>query len=113
MAKNSRVPRPRRDDEYELVFASNAAAKGWRDLVAVRRNLMADTWDFLSRTPCAVTPRNYPLKGALGTVMRGGERFERWQHKPSEKWAPRIWFYVDDRRVVLEQVHTSHPKETE
>lgn len=113
MAKNSRVPRPTRSDEYELVFASNAAAKGWRDLVAVRRNLMADTWDFLSRTPCAVTPKNYPLKGTLGTVVRGGHEHERWQHKPSEQWTPRIWFYVHGRRVVLEQVHTSHPKETE
>lgn len=113
MAKHSRVPRPTRGDEFELVFGSNAAAMGWRDLVASRRNLMADTWDFLSRSPHTETPKNYPLKGTLGTVTRGGVQHARWQHKPSEQWTPRIWFYVEEKRVVLEQVHTSHPKETE
>lgn len=85
MAKNPRVPRPTRSDEYEIVFASNAAAKGWRDLVAARRNLMVDAWDFLTRTPHAVTPKNYPLKGTLGTVaLVAFLTFLVWTKGPSE-----------------------------
>ena len=51
-------------------------------------------------------------KGELGTVQRGGQSFERWQHKPTLKGSARIWFYIDDRTVFLEAVHTIHPNET-
>ena len=51
-------------------------------------------------------------KGELGNVQRGGQSFERWQHKPTLKGSARIWFYVDGRTVYLEAVHTSHPNET-
>lgn len=37
---------------------------------------------------------------------------QRWQHKPSRGDGARIWFYVVDQIVNLEQVHTSHPNET-
>ncbi|MEU3269372.1 hypothetical protein ABZ639_00935 [Saccharomonospora sp. NPDC006951] len=73
---------------------------------------MTDAWDFLTRTPLATTPANYRLKGELGTIERSGVTHERWQHKPTRKGTARIWFYVDERTVFLEQVHTSHPNET-
>lgn len=112
MAKESLVPRPAKKSEYEIRFATAAAQKGWRDLVATIRNPMADAWDFLTTTPQARTPTNYPLREELGTVSRGGRTHERWQHKPTLKGTARIWFYVDGRTVYLEQVHTSHPNET-
>ncbi len=75
---------------------------------------MADTWDFLTRTPTAVTPKNYQLRGPLSTVTRNGETYAQWQHKPSEGWGARIWFYVDEpaKKVCLVEVWTSHPEET-
>lgn len=112
MAKERVVPRPLKKSEYEIQFATTGAQKGWRDLVATIRNPMADTWDFLTATPMARTPTNYPLKDALGTIQRGEKTYERWQHKPTLKGTARIWFYVDGRTVYLEQVHTSHPNET-
>lgn len=48
----------------------------------------------------------------LGVIERGGATHERWQHKPTAKGTARIWFYVHERTVFLEQVHTSHPNET-
>ena len=51
-------------------------------------------------------------KGVLGTVLRGGTAHERWQHKPTVKGTARIWFYVDERTVYLEQIHMSHPNQT-
>lgn len=112
MAKKRVVPRPIKRSEYELHFASTHAQKGWTDLVATMRNAMADTWDFLTTTPMTRTPTNYPLRDQLGTIHREGRDFERWQHKPTLKGTARIWFYVDDRIVYLEQVHTSHPHQT-
>ena len=112
MAKKNLVPRPTKGSEYEICFASTGAKKGWRDLVATIRNPMADVWDFLTTTPTARTPTNYPLRDVLGTIERAGKTYERWQHKPTAKGTARIWFYVDGRTVYLEQVHTSHPNES-
>ena len=47
------------------------------------RNVMADTWDFLTTTPATRTPTNYPLRDKLGTIHRGGKTYERWQQKPN------------------------------
>lgn len=114
MAKKgtNKVERPTKKSEYELRYSSVGARKGWRDLCATIRGPMADTWDFLTRTPLERTPLNYPLKGELGTVRRDGAEFTRWQHKPTAKGDARIWFYVDERIVHLEQVHTHHPNQT-
>lgn len=73
---------------------------------------MSEAWDFLTRTPLQTTPTTYRLKGELGTVLRGGTAHERWQHKPTAKGTARIWFYVDERTVYLEQIHTSRPNQT-
>lgn len=111
--KGQPVPRPPKKIEYEIRFATADAQKGWRDLVATIRNPMTETWDFLTRSPLATTPTNYRLRGALGTITRGGTTHERWQHKPTAKGTARIWCFVDGRTVYLEQVHTSHPTETQ
>lgn len=112
MPKDDLVPRPVKKSEYTIRFAAASARKGWRDLVATTRNAMADAWDFLTKNPTSMTPANYPLKGELGTITRGGKNYVRWQHKPTLKGDARIWFYVDGHTVFLEQVHTHHPNET-
>lgn len=110
--KNELVPRPLKKTEYGIRFATANARKGWRDLVATIRNPMTDTWDFLTQTPLLTTETNYPLRGELGIVQREGIAYERWQHKPTAKGTARIWFYVHEGTVFLEQVHTSHPHQT-
>ncbi len=42
-------------------------------------------------------------------MTRDGSTHERWQYKPTLKGDARIWFYIVDHVVYLEQVHTSHP----
>lgn len=112
MAKQQAVPRPTKQHEYLIVAGTTQAAKGWRDLKATSRNTLTDAWDFLTRTPLETTPTNYPLKGSLGSIIRDGKTFTRWQHKPSRGNGARIWFYVEGQTVYLEQVHTAHPHET-
>ncbi|MDA3804850.1 hypothetical protein PED38_08580 [Clavibacter sp. CT19] len=112
MAKDPLVPRPTKQSEHTIVFASESARKGWQDLAATIRGPLADTWYFLTRTPTERTPTNYPLKGELGLVTRAGRDHVRWQHKPTAQGDARIWFYVEGQTVFLEQVHTRHPNQT-
>lgn len=112
MARSSKVERPTKKSEYDIVFASRQAEKGWTDLRATTRNALADSWDFLTRSPLTEGPVNYPLRGALGTVTYGGKQYSRWQHKPTRQGDARIWFFVIGQTVYLEQVHTQHPNET-
>lgn len=117
MPKSSDARRPLKTSEYRIVLASVSAIKGWRDICSQRPNALADSFDFLSTTPKAHTPTNYPLKGKqLGTVVRDGVHHDQWQHKPSATWDPRIWFYVtesDKEKIVhIVEVHTNHPNET-
>lgn len=112
MGKQIKVDRPTKKSEYTIVHASSQAKKGWEDLVATQRNVMADAWDFLTRTPLEQTPKNYPLKGELSRVSRGGVDHQRWQHKPTLGGSSRIWFFVEGQTVHLENVHTHHPNET-
>lgn len=97
------VPRPPRKNEYEIRYATANAAKGWQDLAVTIRNSLAEAWDFLTRSPLAVTPTNYPLRGEVGTIARGGKTHERWQHKPTLRGTARIWFFVEDHTVYLER----------
>jgi hypothetical protein len=110
--KEAKVERPTKKSEYEIRFASVQAQRGWSDLRATSRNVLVDAWDFLTRTPLDVTPTNYPLKGELGIVLRGGAEHVRWQLKPSRQGDARIWFYVSGQVVYLERVHTHHPNPT-
>jgi hypothetical protein len=112
MARNQKVVRPTKKIEYDVVFASASAERGWTALLGTTRGPLVDTWDFLTRTPLEQTPTNYPLKGKLGTVMRGGVAHTRWQHKPTVGGDARIWFYVEGQTVRLEEVHTKHPNAT-
>jgi len=106
----TRAERPVKSTEYQVVLATREAELGWRDLKATQRNTLADAWDYLTQHPLASTPTAHPLRGALGTIRRGGETHERWQYELSG--GARIWYFVVDRVVNIEQVHTHHPNET-
>lgn len=110
MARGTRVHRPTKRTEYELVFATREAELGWRDLCATQRNVMADAWDQLTRQPLLRTPTVHPLRGELGDVTRAGQTHERWQYELSG--GARIWYFVIEHVVHLEQVHTRHPNQT-
>jgi hypothetical protein len=112
VARDKKVARPIKRSEFTIEFASIPAQRGWVALSATIRGPLADAWDFLTRTPLTITPTNYPLKGELATITRDGNAYQRWQHKPTLKGGARIWFYVDEHVVRLEQVHTHHPNAT-
>ena len=110
MAKGDSVVRPLKKSEYKIVFGSTEAQKGWQDLLATQRSHLVDAWDQLTSEPTAHSPRIRPLKGALGTVTRNGVEFVQRQLELSQ--GARIWFYVDNKTVVIVKVHTRHPNQT-
>lgn len=112
MSRGEKVNRPARKNDYEIVFASNSASKGWSNLVATKPNQMVGVWNFLTETPLQVTLLSYPLKGSGGIVIKDGNHYVRWQIKLNPRDGARIWYFVEGTRVYLEQVHTSHPNET-
>lgn len=112
MVRQEKVPRPTRKNEYSIYFASTSAAKGWRDLAAVRRNDLIEAWEFLTKSPKLLTPLNAPLHGELAHVFVGGTTHECWQLKLSSTYGARIWYYVIESSVFIEAVHTKHPNET-
>lgn len=112
MAKMAKVERPTKKSEFEIIFASRGAEKGWTDLKSTILNFLTDSWDFLTKTPLEETPNNLHLRGELGKVTKDGKTHTRWQHKPTASGDSRIWFYVIDKKLFLEQVHTRHPNQT-
>ncbi len=110
MSKRQAVPRPTKNAEFTIHFATKQAQDGWRDVLATQRNTVVDAWDRLTRRPLDPSPSNYQLKGELAVVIHAGETHERWQYKLSG--GARIWFYVDGQSVYLVDVHTRHPNQT-
>lgn len=70
MAKPRPVARPTKRAEYELVFGSSSAEKGWNDLRAGARNAPADAWDYLTAHPHP-TAGDHPGRGASRPVSPG------------------------------------------
>lgn len=51
MGKKTRVERPLRRTDYEIVHLTAQARAGWRDLRASIPGPLVDTWEFLTETP--------------------------------------------------------------
>lgn len=119
--RGSAVPRPLKRTEWEIVFATRDAEKGWTDLLATARNATIDAWNTLTSEPLTETPRLYQLKALYAYGTYEGRTYARYQYKVTD--GGRIWFFVEPApkgaktktagRVLLERCEPGHPKETE
>lgn len=111
--KDVQVERPTKRTEHRLVFATQQAQKGWRDLRATKLNALADAWDALTRDPVRNDPTCHPLKGDLATVtVHGVDHVRRPYELPG---GARLWYYVTSGApgtVHVLDVHTHHPNAT-
>lgn len=113
------VPRPLKKAEYQLVFMTRQAEKGWTDCLAAARNACVDAWEMLTVDPTRQTERQYKLKGSFAIGTYHGVEFDRWQYKITD--AGRLWYFVENRpklgkfagRVLLERCEPGHPSETD
>ncbi|WP_175585985.1 hypothetical protein [Nocardia cyriacigeorgica] len=119
MSKERGVPRPLKRAEYEIIFITSEAQKGWIDCLAAARNAMVDAWYVLTREPQRISARLYTLKGGFRYGTHQGRPYERYQYKFSD--GGRLWYFVEHApkgsktagRVLLERCMPGHPKETE
>lgn len=106
------VPRPPKKIEYEIRYATADAAKGWQgprcnDPQSASRGLgLSDA------NPPGQDTNQLPAARRTRHDHPRGQNPRALQHKPTLQGTARIWFFVEDRTVYLEQVHTSHPNET-
>jgi hypothetical protein len=113
--RGGRVAPPPGQNEYDVVFGSSDAAKGWPDLCAQAPGNALAAWLALRTDPAPVvqTSRQHPLRGALSTGTYQGRQLPQWQFEVTG--AGRIWYLVDAerRRVYVTIAGTGHPKVTE
>lgn len=117
--RDESVPRPLKRVEWEIVYASREASKGWTDMLATARNAAVDAWETLTREPTTETERLYQLKDEFAFGIYQGQEYPRYQYKVTN--GGRIWYFVDPAlkgsktagRILLERCSTTHPKETQ
>jgi hypothetical protein len=113
--RGDRVAPPPVDDEWDLRFADQAAAKGWEDLARHAPGNTRECFERLRSQPCPARylPRQHQLRLALATVKVGGHWLPQWQYEVTA--GGRVWYAVDDDKHVLWITHASprHPRATD
>jgi hypothetical protein len=113
--RGDRVAPPPGPDEWDVIFGTNEAGKGWAELCAQAAANTRQAWQ-LMRTdpvPLARTSRHHPLKGSYATGTYRGQPLPQWQIEVTS--GGRIWYLVDAerRRVVVMYASPRHPKATD
>jgi hypothetical protein len=113
--RGDRVAPPPAPDEWEIVFGTNDAAKGWDELCAQAPGNTLKAWQTMRTAPSPpiVTTRHHQLKGLLSTGTQGGRALPQWQIEVTS--GGRIWYLVDAeaRKVFVMYASTRHPKRTD
>lgn len=131
MAREERIARPTRTDEWEVFAADKGVADEWARWADQEPNALASANDQLANNPTQFSSRQKRLEGkTYGTGTHEGKTYDRWQYEATA--GGRIFYFVDDptgggrkkpqrqgrgpkprRRVIIEAIHPGHPKATE
>jgi hypothetical protein len=113
--RGDRVAPPPNADEWDVVFGTNEAAKGWIDLCNVAASNTRAAWVTMRTEPAPQQPtaRHHRLKGELATGTHRGTSLPQWQMEVTG--AGRIWYLVDAARRMVFVMYASprHPRETD
>jgi len=112
--RGDRVAPPAPAGQWEVVFGTSEAAKGWADLCAQAPGNTYEAWLVLRSDPLPTvrTPRHHPMKGSLSTGTFRGRSLPCWQVEVTS--GGRIWYLVDAeaRKVIVVHASTGHPRAT-
>ena len=113
--RGDRAAPPPVGEEYDLRFASNAAADGWETLARQAPGNLRRAYEAIRANPRspAAPERQHRLKGELATAAWKGQALERWQYEVTG--GGRIWYLVDDdrRTAWITYAGTGHPAATD
>jgi hypothetical protein len=109
------VAPPPAPGEWDLIFGTNDAAKGWDDLVQQSPGTLLEAWRLMRTDPIPSAPssRQHRLKGSLAFGTYRGRPLAQWQIEVTG--GGRIWYLVDasSHRVLVMYASTRHPKATD
>lgn len=77
MSGTPRAERPYKRTEFEIVFITRQAEKGWQDCLATARNACVDAWDRLTSAPHVEDRRLYRLRTDFAIGSYAGKTYER------------------------------------
>ena len=81
--KKETVTRPLRRSEFEIIFGTSNARKGWIDVLAVQRNTVVQAWERLTLDPLANDSTCHGMKADLEFVAHKGATHRRRQYELS------------------------------
>jgi hypothetical protein len=115
--RGDRVAPPAGPGQWEVVFGTNDAAKGWENLCTQAAANTRTAWQAMCADPQPQisTQRHHRLKGSLshGSVRGVDARLPQWQYEVTG--SGRIWYLVHEerRRVIVMHAGPGHPKATD
>jgi hypothetical protein len=113
--RGDRVAPPPGQNEWDVIFGTSEAAKGWEDLGSQAPTNTRDAWQLMRTQPIPPTPtgRQHRLKGQWAWGTYRGQSLQQWQIEVTA--GGRIWYLVDteNRRVVVMYASPRHPKATD
>ncbi|MBO0870738.1 MAG: hypothetical protein J2P15_19450 [Micromonosporaceae bacterium] len=113
--RGDRVAPPPGPDEWDVIFGTNEAGKGWDELCTQATTNTRHAWQLMrtSPDPTPTTSRHHPLKGAYSTGTYRGRRLPQWQIEVTG--SGRIWYLIDAERhrVVVMYASPGHPRATD
>ncbi|MGH9113458.1 MAG: hypothetical protein ACRDZN_14355, partial [Acidimicrobiales bacterium] len=94
MARQERIARPARSDEWEVVAADEGVADDWDRWAKQEPNARAAAYDQLATIPTQFSSRQKRLEGkTYGTGTYEGKTLARWQYEATA--GGRIFYFVD------------------
>src|SRR5215475_13376860 len=113
--RGDRVAPPPAPEEWDVIFGTNEAGKGWDELCGQAATNTGRAWQVMRTNPlpAAATSRHHPLKGSYATGTYRGLPLPQWQIEVTG--SGRIWYLIDTdrRRVIVVYASSSHPKATD
>ncbi len=113
--RGDRVTVPPPDDEWDVLFGTSEAVKGWQELCRLalantRRCLRALRTDPCSR---AHPLRQHRLRGDLAVHRHNGQLLEQWEYEVTSGGRVRYLVDHDRRRVWVVYASPRPPKDTD
>jgi len=117
------IKRPIKRGQWEVIARSVKVGKAWEELCNHWPARCQEIFDVLSTTPdYDYGDRQGRLRGKVSEGTFEGQSYVRWQIDVNG--ASRVWYFVDSTvygakqkkrggRVIIDQIHFGHPKQTE
>jgi hypothetical protein len=113
--RGDRVSVPPPTGEWDVLFGTSEAIKGWAELCRVALPNTRRCLDILRADPVTREhpARQHRLRGDLATHRHNGDDLEQWEYEVTSGGRVRYLVDHDRRRVWVVYASPRHPKDTD